>query len=195
MRIALGIEMFIHILQHVLDAYLLAVTHTPNGIEGEALGDTRLKDKHSCSARSADKIGSFWIERGNGFGEYAVVMTVEQTYAVGAYQRTLVLLASVKYFLLHFCTFLGLFAKAGRDDDKGAYLLFARQIVHIVGTETGGHHQYGHIGRGDVADVVECLHALHLVFLRVDDAQAGVSLGRKSACRRKGKSAFDKITN
>ena len=113
MRIALSIEMFVHVLQHVLDAYLLAVTHTPNGIEGEALGDTRLKDKHSRSARTADEIGSFWIERGNGFGKYAVVMTVEQTYTIGAYQRTLILLTSVKNFLLHFCTFLGLFAKAG----------------------------------------------------------------------------------
>ena len=195
MRIALGIEIHVHVLQHIFNTYLLTVSYAPNGIERKALGNTRLKDKHGSSTRSTDKIGSLGIKRGNGFGKNAMVMAVEQTNAVGAYQSTLIFIASVKYFLFQFGAFLGLFAKARRDNDKGTNLFFAGQIFHIVGTETGGHHQYGQVGRGDILHVVERLYPLHLVFLWIDDTQASIALSRKSTCWRNGKTAFYKISN
>ena len=40
MRITLCIEVFVHVLQHILNTNLLTVTDAPDGIEGQSLGDT-----------------------------------------------------------------------------------------------------------------------------------------------------------
>ena len=100
-----------------------------------------------------------------------MMMAVEQSDTVGTYQRTLILFTDVKYFLLHLGPFLGLFTKAGRDDNEGAHLFFLGQVFYVVRTKTRSHHQNGQFGRWYFLHVVEGFHALHLIFLGVDDAQ------------------------
>ena len=41
-RVALGVEVFIHILQHILYAYLLSVADRPYGVELQPLHHSRL---------------------------------------------------------------------------------------------------------------------------------------------------------
>ena len=121
MRIALGIKMFIHVLKHIFNANLFTVADTPNGIESQSLGNTRLQYEHGRGTRATDKVSTLGVECRNRFGKYTMVMAVEQSDTVWTYQRTLIFITDVKYFLLHLCTCLSLFTKAGRDDDKGAH--------------------------------------------------------------------------
>ena len=58
--VVLGIEMLVHILQHVFDADLLAVADTPHTVELQSLDDGTLQDKHGCSTRATDEIGALW---------------------------------------------------------------------------------------------------------------------------------------
>ena len=46
LRVGLGVEVLVHKLQHVLNAYLLAVADAPHRVELQALGHGRLKDEH-----------------------------------------------------------------------------------------------------------------------------------------------------
>ena len=110
-RVMLGIEMLVHIFQHRLNAYLLAIAHAPHTIEGQALGHSTLKDEDCRSSRATDEINALGIEMGDGTGEDAVVPTGEQTYTVGTYQRTAIALTGVEDALLKDSTLLGLFAE------------------------------------------------------------------------------------
>ena len=58
LRVVLGIEMLVHILQHVFDADLLTIADTPHAIELQSLDDGTLQDKHGCSTRATDEIGA-----------------------------------------------------------------------------------------------------------------------------------------
>ena len=55
--VVLGIEVLVHILEHVLDADLLAVADTPDRVELQTLLDGRLQDEDGRGARTADKVG------------------------------------------------------------------------------------------------------------------------------------------
>ena len=60
LRVVLGIEMLVHILQHVFDADLLTIADTPHAVELQSLDDGTLQDKHGCSTRATDEIGALW---------------------------------------------------------------------------------------------------------------------------------------
>ena len=173
-RVAFGVEVFVHILQHVLDAYLLAVSYRPHAVEGQALDDGTLEDEHRRGTRAAHEVGSLRRELRDGLGEDGVVVTVEQTDAVGAYECCPVAFAGVQDALFELGTGLGLLAESGTDDDEGAYLLLGCQIVDIVGAEPRCHHQDGQLGGGQFLHVVKSLDSLHFVFLGVDDAQGAI---------------------
>ena len=96
LRVVLGIEMLVHILQHVFDADLLAVADTPHAVELQSLDDGTLQDEHGCGTRAADEIGALWTQVRNRQREDAVVVAVQQTDAVRTYQGCPVAFAGVE---------------------------------------------------------------------------------------------------
>ena len=137
----------------------------------QAFSDCTLKYKYSRSTRAADEVGPLWIEVRDGQGEDAVVVAVQQSDAVRSDECRPVFLAGVEDALFEGCSLGCLLAKAGRDDDEGAHPLLGTEVVDIVGTVLGGHHQYGEVGLWDVLHVVTGLNALNGVLLRVHDAE------------------------
>ena len=51
-RVALGIKMFVHILQYSFNAILLTISDTPYAIKLKTLAHSALKDKDRCSTRA-----------------------------------------------------------------------------------------------------------------------------------------------
>jgi hypothetical protein len=100
-----------------------------------------------------------------------MVIAIEQSDAVGAYECSTKLLARIKYALFEQGASLSLLAKSGRDDDKGPHTFLGTQIVDIVGTELGRYNQYGKIGLGYVLNIVIGFDSLHFVLLGVNDVQ------------------------
>ena len=95
----------------------------------------------------------------------------QQTDTVGADERTTIFFARVKDALFQFGTRLGLFAKAGRDDDERTRTLLFGHQFHVVWTVLGSHHQDGQFRRRQFLGIVESFDALYLVLLGIDDAQ------------------------
>ena len=112
-RVGGWVEVLVHVLEHVLDANLLAVAHAPHGVECQAFGDGRLEDEDCCGATTADEVCSLRRQAGDGLGEHAVVVGVEQAYAVGPDEGCAVTLAGVEDALLKGCASLGLLAETG----------------------------------------------------------------------------------
>ena len=96
---------------------------------------------------------------------------VQHADAVGADEGAAVALARVQYLLLHDGALVGLLAEAGRYNNERAYFFLLGQILHVLRAELGSHHHDGQISGRQFLGIVEHLDALHLVFLRVDDAQ------------------------
>ena len=161
LRVGLGIEVLVHILQHILDAYLLTVAYRPHAVELEAFDDGTLENKHRRGTGTRDEVDTLRIEVGDGQGEDAVVVAVQQSDAVGSYQGCPVLFTRVEDTLFEGGTRLGLFSESGRDDDEGTYPFLLAEIVHIVGAELRCHHQYGQLCLGDILHVVKRLDALY----------------------------------
>ena len=109
-----------------------------------------------------------------------MVPAVHQADAVGAYQRRTIAAASVNNAPLQFSTGFRFFAEARRNDDECLYLLFLRQVFHVVGTILCGHHQDGQVGGGHLFHVVKHFDALHLVFLGVHHAQRALVAALKN---------------
>ena len=57
--------MLVHILQHVLNANLLAVSYTPYRIELQAFNDCTLEYKYSRGTRAADEVSTIRIKFGD----------------------------------------------------------------------------------------------------------------------------------
>ena len=169
-RVFLGIEVLVHVLQHILDAYLFAIADRPYAVELQALDDGTLQYEYCRSSRAADEVDALGVQYRNRFGEYRMVMARQQSDAVGTDECGTILLARVQNALLHLGTRLGLFAEACRDDDKGPCLLLLSQIFHGIGAQLGRNDQYSQFRRRQLAGIVENLDALHLVLLGVDDA-------------------------
>ena len=174
LRVGGGVEMLIHVLQHIFNAYLLAVADTPDRAELQALDDGRLKDEYGGGTTAADEIHTLGVELGDGLGEHAVVPLVEQADAVRTNQRSTVSLATVEDALFQRRTRLCLLAKTGGDDDEGFHSFRRGQQLHVVGTILGGHHENGQLRGRYLLGIMEYLDALHLVFLRVDDAKGSL---------------------
>ena len=66
---------------------------------------------------------------------------------------------------------MGLLAKASREDDERAYLLFGSQKLYILGAELRCYHYDGKISRWHLLHVMKHFNTLHLVFFRVDNTQ------------------------
>ena len=54
--VSVGVEVFVHVLQNVLYAYLFAVPDAPNRIELQPFNYRRLQDEYSCSAATRYEI-------------------------------------------------------------------------------------------------------------------------------------------
>ena len=173
-RIGLGVEVLVHVLQHILDAYLLSVAYTPDTVELQALDDGTLQNENGCSTRAADKVNALGVERRNGFGEYRMVVACEQSYTVGPYECCPILFAGVQDALFQQGTCLCLLAKSGRDDDERLGTLFARQQIYGIRAQFGRHHQDGQLGGGKLASIVKHPDALHLVFLGIYHTQGAL---------------------
>ena len=171
LRVGLGVKVLVHILQHVLNAYLLTVTNAPHAVKLQAFYHRTLKYEHCRCTRSRYKVNPLWIQIGYGQCEHAVVIAVQQSYAVWSYQCCAVFLASVKYSLLQFRTRLCLLAESGRDNHKGLCALLGAEIVHIVRTELGGHYQHRQFRRWYILHVVIGFYSLHFVLFGVHDVQ------------------------
>ena len=169
-RVALGIEVLVHVFQNRLDANLLTVADAPHAVEGQALRDGTLENEHGRGTRAADEVDTLGVERGNGLGEHRVVIAVEHANAVRTNQRAVVALAGVKNLLLQYGSLMGLLTEASRDDDEGPHFLFLRQILNVLRTELCRHDENGKVGGRQFLRVVEHFDALHLVLLWVDDA-------------------------
>ena len=163
--------MLIHILQHVLDANLLAVADAPDTVELKSLADGTLEDEYRRGTRATDEIDTLRVQMGDGQREDTVMMAVEQSDAVRPYQGSAILLAGVEDALFEQGALLRLLTESGRDDDKGAHPLLGTEVIDIVRAEPGGHHQYGQISLGNLLHVVESLDALYIVLLGIHDMQ------------------------
>ena len=142
LRVGLGVKVLVHILQHVLNAYLLTVSYAPHAVKLQAFYHGTLKYEHCRCTRSRYKVNTLWVQIWYWQSKHAVVIAVQQSYAVRSYQCCAVFLASVKYSLLQFRTRLCFLAKSGRDNHKSLCALLAAQIVHIVRTELRCHYQH-----------------------------------------------------
>ena len=171
-RVALGVEVFIHILQHILYAYLLSVADRPYGVELQPLHHSRLQDEDSRCSRTADKVHPLRVELRYGLGEDTVVAVVEQADAVRSYECRPMLLARVEYVLFESRALRRLLAKASGDDDEGLGSFLLGKGAHRVGAEGCGYDEYGKFGRRQFGNVVKDLYAMHLILLRVDDSQS-----------------------
>lgn len=64
--VVLGIKVLVHILEHVLDADLLAVADTPYGVELQTLLDGRLQDEDGRGAEPLIKSAPLGLSTGTG---------------------------------------------------------------------------------------------------------------------------------
>ena len=163
--------MFVHVLQHVLDTNLLAVADGPDAVELQPLDDGTLEDEYRRGTRARDEIDTLGIERGDGFGEYRMVVAGKQSDAVGADERGTILFAGVEDALFHDSTRLGFFAEACRDDDERPCALVACQQFDGVGTQLGGNDEDGQFGGWQFLGIVEHFDALYLVLFGIHHAQ------------------------
>ena len=171
MRISIGIEVLIHILQHVLDAYLLTITDRPNAVELQTFYDGTLENEYRCCARPTDKVYALGIQGRNGFGEHRVMVASQESDTVGTNECSTILSTSVDDALFHRGTFLRLFAKACRDDDESLCAFLLRQQFDVIGAQLGWNDKDGQFGWRQFAGVVKHLDALHLVLLGVHHTQ------------------------
>ena len=112
LRVGLGVKVLVHILQHVLNAYLLTVSYAPHAVKLQAFYHGTLKYEHCRCTRSRYKVNTLWVQIWYWQSKHAVVVAVQQSYAVWSDECRPVFLASVKYSLLQFRTRLGLLAKS-----------------------------------------------------------------------------------
>ena len=164
--------MIVHILEHVLDADLLAVADAPHAVELQSLDNGTLEDEYCRGTRTADEINTLRVQVRDGQRKDAVMVAVQQSDAVGPDERRTVLLAGVEDTLLERRSLLCLLTEAGRDDDESPDMLLLAEIVYVVGTVFRSHDHDGKVCLGDVLHVVERLDTLHFIFLGVDDIQA-----------------------
>ena len=170
-RRSLGVKVFVHILQHVLNANLLPVTDAPHRAELQSFDDCRLKDEYGRGPRTADEVNPLRMKLRDGLGENAMVPGIEHADAVGTDERTSISFTCIKDALFECGTGLSLFAKAGRDDDESANSFFGCQHIDIVGAETGCDNKDSQFGVGNVFGVVISFDALNLFFFWIHDAQ------------------------
>ncbi len=163
--------MFVHVLQHVFDANLLAVADGPYAVELQSLDDGTLEDEYRRGTGTRDEIDTLGIKCRNGFGEYRMVVAGEQSDAVRADECGTILFAGVEDALFHDGTGLGLLAETRRDDDEGAGALVACQQFDGVGTQLGRNDEDGQFGGWQFVGIVEHLDALYLVLFGVHHAQ------------------------
>ena len=97
------------------------------------------------------------------------MLTVQQSDTVWSDQGRSVLFAGIEDALFQEGPLVGLLTEAGRDDHEGPDALLATEILHIVGTVFGCHHEYCQIGLWQFLHIVTGLDALYVVFLRVDN--------------------------
>ena len=174
-RVQHGVEVLIHILEYLLDAYLLGVAHGPYRRETQSLRQGRLNDEQRRPAGAGDEIDSLGVELGNGLGKDAVVACVHHADAVRADERGAVVRAGVQHLPLEGAAFGCFLAKTGRDDDEGADALVARQDLDGLGARLAGDGDDGELRRRDVAYRGVRADALDVGLVPVDDAQlAGV---------------------
>ena len=173
-RVALSIEMLVHILQHGLDAVLLAIADRPHAVKLKSLAHGTLEDENGRSARAADEVGPLGIQMGNRLGEDRMVPAVEQADAVGTNQGTAILLAGVEDALLEEGALVGLLAEAGRYNNERANVFLLGQILYLVRTELGSHHQDGQVRGRQFLGIVEGLNALHLVLFGIHNTQGAI---------------------
>ena len=112
-RVALSIEVFIHIFQHRLDTILLTITDRPDAIELQTLAHSTLKDKHRRGTRARDKVNTLRIEVGDRTGKDGVMPAREQSDTVRTYQRTAILVTDIQDTLFEQSTLVGLLTKTG----------------------------------------------------------------------------------
>ena len=99
LRIGLGIEVIVHILQHVLDTNLFAITNAPYAVELQPLDDSTLENEHCCGTRTRDEIHALRVKIRYGQSKHTMVIAGEQSDAVGAYECSPELLARIQYAL------------------------------------------------------------------------------------------------
>ena len=112
-RVSFRIKVLVQVLQHIFYADLRGVSHGPDGVELQPLGDGALQNKHRRSTRTGNKIHTLRMQLRNGLREYAVVGRGEQTYAIGTYEGCLMLVDRVEDTFLQQSALVRLFAKAG----------------------------------------------------------------------------------
>ena len=166
--------MLVHVLQHVLNAYLLAVANAPHAVELQALDDGTLEDEHSRSTRATDEVDTLGRQLGNGLGEYGVMLAGEQSDTVRSDEGSTILGASVQDALFQLGTGGSLLAKSCGDDDKGTRLLLASQQFHRIRTELGRDDEHGQFGGRQFLGIVEHLDALYLVLLGIDNTEGAL---------------------
>ena len=171
LRVGLGVKVLVHILQHVLNTYLLAVTNAPHAVKLQALYHRTLQNEHRRSARSRYKVNALWVQVWYWQREHAVVIAVQQSYAVWSYQRRTVFLARVQYVLLQLCSRLCLLAESRRDNNKRLCALLLAQIVHVVRTELRRYYQHRQFRLWYILHIVKGLYSLHFVFFGVYNVQ------------------------
>ena len=113
LRIGLGIKALVHILQHILDTNLLAVTNAPHTVKLQALDNRTLKNKYRCGTRSRDEIHTLRVQIGDRQRKHTMVVAVQQSDTVRTNECCSELFARIQDALFQFGTCLGLLAKSG----------------------------------------------------------------------------------
>ena len=163
--------MLVHILQHVLNANLLAVSYTPYRIELQAFNDSTLEYKYSRGTRATDEVSTIRIKFGDGEREDTVMMAVQQSDTVGANECRAIFLTGVEDVLFECCTSLRLLAETGRNNDERPDAFFSTKVVDIIGTILRCHHEDSEVCLRNVLHIMKGFDALDVVLFGVDDTE------------------------
>ena len=126
-RVGVWVVVLVHVLQYILNAYLLAVADAPHAVELQALDNGTFQNEHSGSTRAADEVDTLGRQLGNGFCEHGVVLAIEQSDTVGSDKGSTVFCTSVQDVLFQFSTCGSLLTESGGDDDESTRFLLTGQ--------------------------------------------------------------------
>ena len=167
-RIFICLEILVHILQHIFHTYLLGIPHRPDRIELQSFCHRTLQNKDCRCTGTGNQIYSLQAQLRNRLTEYAVMPRVHQPDAVRPDQRSTVCIHRCQNPFFEQCTFVRLFAKTGRENDKCLRLLSARQRFYHIRTQRRRNGKNRQIGIGYVFGIGKRRNPLHFRLLRVD---------------------------
>ena len=174
------IEVFVHVLQHILHADLLGIAHRPYRVELQSLGHGALQYEHRCGTGAGNQVHPLRMQLRDGLAEYTVMPRVHKTDTVGAYQRGSIPVHRFQYAIFQHSTLMGLLTKTGRKDNERLHLLLRSKHLHRIGTKRGRYGKDGKVRIGNVLHIRKGSNTLHFSLFRIHGTKlTGISAAKQ----------------